>query len=406
MDFASRFYPIYATRKAQSLFCIGAEMSDEVDPVILCDAVNETVKQFPSFKVSLKKGFAWYYFLENRNRAEVYEHDNTYLHPIRKKDCNGFMFKFSYEGKYIEMMIFHGLTDGTGAYVFFQAVLKKYRELQGINFAGKKFPFDGVIDFSNTEDGILKYAKPVRIKDIHLKSVAGAKPNLLKGTPIKGDHETIICRANANEIMALAKAEKVSFTAYIAGVLCYTCEKVSKSKNPVAMMIPINLRNFFPTNTSRNFVTFIRIVIKPGMFSTLEEYVREAQRQIKEKATKEQLEPMLSTTFKGQNNFLVKIVPVTLKKILFKIGRVFMKSRQTMIYSNLGILDLPDGMNVDKFRFLMNASKNNTHNMGSITKDGFAEFSFVKSVKEMTLINTFIETLRAHKIDVRIDETW
>lgn len=406
MDFASKFYPIYATRKAQSLFCLGAEMADEVNPDILCSAVNETIKDFPSFKVEMKKGYAWYYFVENRRKAEVYRHDNTFLRPIKKGENNGFQFKFSYRDKYIEMVIFHGLTDGTGAYVFFQAVLKKYREIQGVDFTGKIFPYDGCIENTDTEDAFAKFAKPIRIKDIHLKSVAGSRPNLIKGTPLKGDHDTVICRADADKIRALAKEEKVSFTAYMTGILCHACEKVSKSKNPVALMVPINLRGFYPTKTSRNFVTFIRVVINPGTCSTIGEYVKEAQKQIKEKATKEQLEPVLSTTVKGQNNFLVKIVPVTLKKILFKIGRAFMKSRQTLIYSNLGVLDLPEGMNVDKFRFLMNASKNNTYNMGSITKDGFAEFSFTKSVKEMTLINTFMETLRELKINVQLDETW
>ena len=62
LDVSAQFYPIISTKKAQSLFRLSAVMDKKVDGGILQRAAEDVLVRFPTFKVRLKKGYAWYYF--------------------------------------------------------------------------------------------------------------------------------------------------------------------------------------------------------------------------------------------------------------------------------------------------------------------------------------------------------
>ena len=56
-DVSSQFYPIIATRKAQSLIGMTARMDVPVDRAVLETAVNDVLNRFPTFAVNLRKGY-------------------------------------------------------------------------------------------------------------------------------------------------------------------------------------------------------------------------------------------------------------------------------------------------------------------------------------------------------------
>lgn len=405
LDFASKFYPIYATKKSQSLFCCGANMKEIVDPSILKKAIVDTLEFFPSFKVALKSGFAWYYFEENNNDVKVFEMDDKYLRPIKPSETNGYQFRFSYAFKKVKMDIFHGLCDGNGGMMFFKAVIQRYQELRGEVFDDSINIYNNSnLDSKEIEDGFEKYYKHVSLSKIDLKTMAGKAPHLLKGTAIEGENQVVTVESNSLAIAQCAKDHSVSITSFIVGMIAYSISKVSKSKKPITVMVPINLRAFFPTKTVRNFVTFIRVVIKPDSCSTLEEYVKETQNQIKEKAVQPKLETALSTMVKTQKNFILKIAPLFVKRICFKIGRIFMKSRHTIIISNLGKIQLPQQMGIERLFFNMNCSKNNPVNFTCMTLGEKTVFAFTRCIKETSVIDSFVESMNNEKINTQVVE--
>ena len=79
LDYSARFYPVIASRKAQSLFCVGAELNDEIDKDLLCDAVNDVITRFPSLKVRIRKGYGWHYLENNDERVKVFDIDGRML---------------------------------------------------------------------------------------------------------------------------------------------------------------------------------------------------------------------------------------------------------------------------------------------------------------------------------------
>lgn len=405
-DNSAKFYPIIATKKAQSLYCMGAVLKEEIDAELLHRAVNEVMKRFPSLAVSVEKDFFWYYLKQNDRDVKVFPIEGRMLRPIDPKETNGYWFRVSYAGNHMKIDMFHGLTDGTGTMRFLKAILMRYQELKGVVFDNKA----DIMDWRDrpseeeTEDGFVRYYKPIGFGDIDLKDIKGGVPLRILGTPVDDGYLTTLCRADANEIRLLAKRTGVSFTAYIAGVLAYTISRMSDKKKPIVMMIPVNLRTIFPSATMRNFVTFVRLVIRKKDCETPETCAREAYRQLVEKSSKKKMEEFVSTTVRAQSNIVLRVLPLFLKSFFVKVGRSILKSRQTIIFSNLGIIPVPEQLNLDRFIFQMNVSRFNPQNIGAVTIDGKVTFAFTRAIKETDLIDAFFENLGKLGVNLEIDE--
>ena len=166
-------------------------------------------------------------------------------------------------------------------------------------------------------------------------------------------------------------------------------------------MIPVNLRALYPSKTMRNFVTFVRIILAPNECKSIEECAKETQRQLKILSAKDKLDAFISTTVKAQKNWILKVVPLFLKTAILRMGRLFMRSRQTIIFSNLGNVTSPQCMGVERYALNMNVSKNNTQNLGAITTNGKTTLAFTRAIKETLLPETFFAELQKQNIAVK-----
>ncbi len=399
IDHGARFYPIIATKKAQSMFRIGAVLTEVVDREVLERAVNDVIERFPSYKVRMKKGYAWHYFERNSEHISIYDVPPIMLLPSNLDDANGYLFKVCTDGKTIVIELCHVLMDGNGAISFLKAIIYRYRELQGVEL-GK---VEGVIDvheeptLEEMQDSFIPNYEPM---GMDLKTLAGSVPHKIEGTLQDGSFIFNLASMSSLDVVRNAKAIGVSFTAYTIGMLAKVIEQTSKPTKPIAIMVPIDLRHIYGGNTHRNFVTFMRVTITPNTCHTLEEYVKEAQAQIKEKSQKKYTDTFISTTVKAQKNPLLNIVPLQVKRFFVKIGRVFMKSRQTIICSNLAVHNLPIEMGVERFLFILNVSKNNSQNIGIITTNGVSTISITRCIKEQTLFDSYVSAFKEQNIDI------
>ena len=394
LDNSSLFYPIMATKKAQSLFRLTVVLCDQVDGEILRQAVQKTMDRFPIFKTELKMGYAWHYLSENTKDVKVFDRSKGVLTPIDPKETNGYLFRFVYEGNTIILEVFHGLCDGTGASIFFKGVLQQYRKLQGVEIGE-----ENAIDFNEefldeeNEDAFKKYYTPIKFKDADIKSLTGVKPQLITGTINPDGYTTETYFGSYKEIGALAKERGVSFTAFIAGIVAHSIANADYGKNPIVVMVPVNLRAIFPSKTVRNFASFVRLTFDINDCLDVEECIKEASVQLKEKTKVHELEKMLGTTVRTEKTLILKIAPLWLKMAVAKFFRLFLKSRQTIIISNLGRLNLPDGLGVDKAIFNVNVSKNARTNVAIISLGDTVAISFTKTIVENKVETGVVEAI-------------
>lgn len=401
IDNSAKYYPIMSTKKAQSLFCISAKMYEDVDKSVLEVALNDVLNRFQAYKVRLKKGYAWHFFEPNDAPAKVFGNE-ALLTPINPDDTNGYWFRVSAVGKLIKLEMFHALADGNGALMFLKSIVKRYRELLGFDVED-----EGVIDWRSQsydeefEDSFEKNYKPISFGQMNLKALAGKVPHRIGGTTSAAGYRSSEAVADASDIVAKAKEIGVTFTAYLTGALAYTIEKTYANKKPIAVMVPVNLRALYPSKTMRNFVTFVRIVFLPSTCKSVEDCAKEAYRQLKIETAKDKLDAFISTTVRAQKNWLLKALPLFVKTALIRFGKLFMRSRQTIIFSNLGNVASPEEMGVDRYILNMNVSKNNVQNLGAITTNGKTNLGFTRYIEENDLPDAFFEVLEQKGIKLQ-----
>lgn len=394
LDNSALFYPIMATKKAQSLFRITVRLKDEVDGNLLEEALNKVLYRFPTYKTRLKRGYAWHYLEENPERALVFKGLGAMLCPIDTEETNGYLFRVVYEGNTIYLEVFHGLCDGVGATIFFKGLLETYRNMQGIAVSGCGVDLSLEPTENEIEDAFKHYYEPIKFSDVQLKELTGATPQLIEGTINPDGYTSDSMMTAYTDVNRIAKEMGATFTAFTAGLVAYTLSKMNFGKLPIVVMVPVNLRTVFPSNNVRNFVTFVRLTFKRGECNTIEEFVSSASTQLKAKTEKSKLNQMLATTVRTEKTGLLKIAPLWLKIAVAKTVRHFLKSRQTIIVSNIGKFDVPEEMGVEWASLNLNVSKNAKVNLGILSTKDNVTFAFTKSIVESSVADYFFTTLK------------
>lgn len=400
IDSSARFYPIMSTKKAQSLFRLSAVMQEEVDRDVLERALNDVLERFAVYKVRLKRGYAWHYFVPNDKPGKVFG-KVALLKPIDQEENNGYMFRLCAVDNQIWLEMFHALCDGNGAIAFLRSIVQRYRQLLGYEMSD-----ESIIDWQSEgsdeeqEDGFKKHYKPISLSEMKLGALAGKVPHRLNGTLLKDGYQSSEGVCDSGEILAKARALGVSFTAYLVGMLGMAINKVSESKKPITIMVPVNLRKTFPTKSMRNFVMFVRVILTKAECQSIEKCALIAQRDIQVQTAKNKLDAFISTTVRAQKNWILKSVPLIVKTAILRIGRMLMRSRQTIILSNLGKLDCEPNMGLDRYVFNVNVSKNSTQNIGVVTTNGKTSMAFTRAIEETILPDTFFELLKNEGITV------
>ena len=131
LDNAGVLYSALQKEKYSAIYRFSAVMAERVDRDALQRAVDKTMPRFPSFGVRIKKGAFWYYFEPNSAPGPFVKEDiSNPCQPVRFREDNGWLVRFYYYEKRISVEVFHAVSDGGGALVFFKTLLAVYlREL-------------------------------------------------------------------------------------------------------------------------------------------------------------------------------------------------------------------------------------------------------------------------------------
>lgn len=99
-------------------------LCDPIDRSVLRKAVDMTMQRYPYFCVRLRKKGRQYVFAENTQPVVI--SDTLKGTELNSESSNYHMIAFSAEGDRIVLDLFHGLTDGIGAYEVIRTLLYYY----------------------------------------------------------------------------------------------------------------------------------------------------------------------------------------------------------------------------------------------------------------------------------------
>ena len=414
LDNSAKIFPLSAGRKYSTVFRFSAIMKETVNPKILEKAVNIALEKYNLFKVKMKYGFFWYY-LEENNKEPIIEKEKDYpCKYIEPSKNNDYLFKITYFEKKINIDIFHVLTDGGSGVVFFREIIYTYLELLHPTIFNTNERLTRKIDY-NTEDSYLKnYKKKLR------GNTSSRKAYMLRGKKIKlGAISAIHLIINMTDLKNECNKYEATVTQYLTAVLIYSIYKAnykkSKSKKPIKVCIPVNLKKYFPSKTMSNFFSYItletniRSMFKQAnlkndeeLFNIIINFVKE---DFKSKLKEDKIIKTMSANVKLGNNLFIKAIPLELKKILVRLSYVEIRKYTTITFSNIGRIGIIGKYKdyIDEFLMLIAPEPVEKIKCSGCTFENKMSFTFTSILNDNNIEKTFYNFLKNKGINVEVE---
>ena len=411
LDNAGVLYSAIQKERYSAIYRFSAVMEERVDSAALQRAVNRTMPRFPSFGVRIKKGAFWYYCEPNSSPGPFIREDiSNPCQPVRFREDGGWLVRFYYYERRISIEVFHAISDGGGALVFFKTLLAVYlREL------GYAVPNEcGILDVDQPpkkeerEDAYARYAGK-RV----LRAPLGEKAYPNTGTPEPFYSLNVTMGFLPLDILKeKAKSYGVSITEYLTAVLMKVLvEKQHRERprreRPVALAIPINLRAWFPSKTLRNFITMVFPVVDPRLGDyTFEEIVIQVRNYMRYFINEKFLRGDITTNANTQRNPLIRVVPLFIKDFVVRqfYTRVQDKNSSAGL-TNMGALKVPEKMapHIERFDIYMGQPFSSRTNCAVVSFEDTLTVNFASSIMETDVERYFFRKLVNDKIHVKIE---
>ena len=135
LDLSAIVYPTLQRRDFSSVYRLSVSLTEPVNPNILQQAIDLSLKRFPTYKVSMRKGLFWR-FLEPNNRPGpfVQKDIRNFCMPMHFHGNNRYLIRFYYYNNRISLEAHHSLGDGNGGMCLLNTVTATYLRLKGYQF--------------------------------------------------------------------------------------------------------------------------------------------------------------------------------------------------------------------------------------------------------------------------------
>ena len=412
LDNAAKIYPAAKRRTWVNLFRLSATMSETVDPEILKSALKITAKRFPYISVAVKRGLFWYY-LEETDLLPEPKKDGPYpLMKVKFREIRKCAFRVLYYDNRIAVEFFHSLTDGNGGLVFLKTLIAEYI----LQKYGKNIECtNGVLsrtespDISEIEDSFLKYSGEI--------SKSRSEPTAFKLSGTKEENGFINLITGiipAEEILTQAKKYGVSLTVFLVSIMIECIiemqnKKIQKRKKqrPVKILVPVNLRKFFPSKSLRNFVMFVTPGVDPRLGDwSFEEILNTVHHQMGTGITAKEMAGRIAANVNAEKMLLLKIMPLFIKNLAMKaVYNMVGEKKSCLAFSNLGVVEVPKEMIgfIKRFDFILGVQATTPCNCGVLSYNGNLYINFIRDIKESELERKFFTRLRKLGIHVKIE---
>ena len=226
----------------------------------------------------------------------------------------------------------------------------------------------------------------------------------LKGEKVVHEEMHILeAELPVKELHAKARARGVSITVYLTAVLlCAIHEEIpkNKQKRPIGLMIPVNLRNYFPSQSMTNFFGWIEISFAFQEDTTFEDVLADVKEQFKRELTPEKIAMHMNGYVRIEKHFLVRMVPLEIKRYFLMAGANLGSRCITAVYSNIGILKFPEEYRNYIERFGIFASTDSLQ-LCSCSYEGKMVLGFTSKLPDDSIQRNFLQILKKEEIPCR-----
>lgn len=345
LDNAGKIFPATSSPRVTGVFRFCCELSEPVQQAPLQRALEKTLERFPHFLYIMRNGLFWYYLEASDLRPEVHAENTGVCAQLFYRNRRHLLFDVSFYHNRINLEVYHALTDGTGAMQFLNYLVCCYLIQMHPSQISTEFldELAPAPTSAREEDSFKKYYRRVKKESSDLPRRAYR----LTGTPgetLRVTEGLMPCQA----VLALAKAHHTSLTVFLCALMMMAIHRemmLYNEKKPVVITVPVNLRQYFPSETSRNFFGNIRVAyqFKDGE-EDLDEILASIKASFQRELTQERLRSRISSYMAVERNPFTKIVPLSFKNFCLRIARRISDGGETMVVSNIGRVLLPGAL--------------------------------------------------------------
>lgn len=412
LDNAAKIYPAARRRNWTNLFRQSVTLKEEVDTQILQRALDITVKRFPTMAARLRKGVFWYYL---HQVAEAPKVGKDYSYPLvymDKKEITKCAFRVLVYRNRIAVEYFHSLTDGTGALVFLKTLTAEYLEQKyGITVPAEK----GVLSRTELprqeelEDSFLRIGGtvPISRKDTDAWRITG--------TPTADGFQHLTCfTLPVQTVLELAHRHGCSVTVFLSAVMMLALMNLQQQQEPnpkkrkgIKLLIPVNLRNLFPSKTLRNFAMYTVPELDPRLGDySFQEICDLIRHKMGTEVTPKHMSRVIATNVGDERNPLVRLIPLPVKNMVMKaIFNAVGERKSCLTLSNLGQVRIPQEMEayVERFDFILGVQASAPYNCGVLSYGENLYVNIIRNICEPALEQHFYWVLREMGVPVTVE---
>lgn len=358
LDNAAKIVPATAHGSDTRVFRIVCELTEPVDPVTLQHALDKTVREYNHFNVVLRKGFFWYYLDGTSLRPKVEKDHESACSMLYYPGRRNLLYRVCYFERRIILEMFHALADGTGAFTFLQTLVTGYLA-EKHSLKEELAPTERSSSQEKTSDAFRHfYSKTAkssqlgqmtgtRAYQIHEIRDANLRTHCLEGTVSAGAFLDLARRYNTTTGV-------LSTALIIESIL--PCMSAREKKYPVVISVPVNLRQYFPSETTRNFFGVINVSYNAaGYDGTLESILPAVRRCFDEQLSRDRILATMNSYSGLENNPAIRFVPLFIKDLAVQGFSAAARRGTTATVSNLGRIRMPEALDpyIDKFSAFM-----------------------------------------------------
>ena len=407
LDNTAHIFPVIAGESMTNVYRISVTLCEEIVPDILQQALDIVLPKFDVFNVRLRMGVFWYYFEENGKKApRVVEEGLFPCRQIQPNRNQSYLFRVTYYKRRINLEVFHVLTDGMGGVNFLRELTYQYLRLAHPQLL--EVTNDGLSEETslNREDSFVKNYKQSKASGFKKEKAYILK---LEKLP-KGEFGVMHGYMPVSGLKEVSHRYGVSINEYL--VACYIwsiyseCLHGMPSDKPIRVAVPVNLRPFYDSVTTKNFFVMVSAEFMPDKAGyTFEDIVAIVKKSLDSQITKEHLEDLFSYSVSNQMNILMRPIPLPIKNLA--INAVYTKSAlaNTTTITNIGNISIEDAYKpyIEMFHAFIAMSKGQSLK-GTICSYGDTlVFTFTSIFSETMVQRAFFRQITRDGVDVSIE---
>ncbi len=407
LDNTAHLFPVIAGESMSNVYRISVTLKEKIKPGYLQEALDKTLPWFDVFRVRLRKGIFWYYFEDNKKPAPRVTEENTYPNQfIVPNKNNNYLFRVSYYRNRINLEVFHVLTDGMGGINFLRELTYQYLRIAYPELL-EKVPDTLCSDTSlNKEDSFVK-----NYKKSHAKGYKTKRAYLIKGERLKPLELGIIHGyLPVGQLKDAGKKYGLSINEYLVAVFFWSvyeeCLHGGVSKQPVSVAVPVNLRPYYNSITTKNFFVMVSAVFEPDKEGyTFPEIAEITAKSLRSQINPEHLEHLFAYNVSNEKNLMLRAVPLFVKNIAIKSVYRTSALANTSTITNIGNIGIREEYRpyIEKFHAFLSMSKGQGIKGCICSYGDTLVFTFSSTLTDVSVQRGFFRKLAAEGVQVEIE---